>query len=623
MTFTPFKRLLPALLALVAAGASAEIVFPNNPSVVDAKRDFGARGDGVTDDTLALQRAIDASCGSGGFTRALYIPNGTYRVSNTLVVPIAVGPWIYGQSRDGVVIRLVDNADPSVLSVLRTHPRDSGGGSADWFMRNVRNLTVHTGNNPNVDGIRFFANNTGILKNVRVTGNGNIGINAGFSDQSGPNIVQDVLVDGMRLGIQMQWSWGGTISRATVRNCRETGVYVSANAIGIEDLVVEDTPQPLFVDYPNDWTWWGGVVALVNARLTSGAAVNGPAIFNRSVLYARNVTSSGYTKVIRSDTPSGDVNAPSVREFTSHAPGGLFGSASSSLWLPVKQEPAEVWENDPSKWLWADDYGITAGDGTDDTAGFQAAFDAAAAQGKTVVAIRGARNQDPNWYFINGEVRVKSPVRLVTGVGWGRIIGTGRIVIDRNSAPTVFFRHIDAFGGTPVTLENRGAGTLVAESCGVSILGTGTGDIFLTNCPANIELQNPRQSLWARQHNPEGASERGLNVNRGARLWALGIKSEGRGVRYRTEAGGATELFGMFNYSTSVVPNDPWPMFTVEDSLFSVAGLREISFGSTYEIKVRERQRGVTREAVGGGWIGWSLFTNLRRLPQADRTTID
>jgi hypothetical protein len=46
-------------------------------------RDFDARGDGATDDTAALQRAIDAAQSQG---RALVIPAGLYTVSSTLFV---------------------------------------------------------------------------------------------------------------------------------------------------------------------------------------------------------------------------------------------------------------------------------------------------------------------------------------------------------------------------------------------------------------------------------------------------------------------------------------------------------------------------------------------------------
>jgi hypothetical protein len=46
-------------------------------------RDFGARGDGASDDTAALQRAIDAAQSLG---RALAIPAGLYSISSTLFI---------------------------------------------------------------------------------------------------------------------------------------------------------------------------------------------------------------------------------------------------------------------------------------------------------------------------------------------------------------------------------------------------------------------------------------------------------------------------------------------------------------------------------------------------------
>ena len=51
--------------------------------VFDVKRDFGARGDGRTDDTAAVQRAIDAAREHGRGAIA-YLPTGSYVVSKTL-----------------------------------------------------------------------------------------------------------------------------------------------------------------------------------------------------------------------------------------------------------------------------------------------------------------------------------------------------------------------------------------------------------------------------------------------------------------------------------------------------------------------------------------------------------
>ena len=81
------------------ASAAPRIAFPNDPSVLDARRDFGAKGDGKTDDTAALQAAIEASSGGTAnrrLTSVLFIPNGTYRVTDTLVVKNGIGPGVYG-----------------------------------------------------------------------------------------------------------------------------------------------------------------------------------------------------------------------------------------------------------------------------------------------------------------------------------------------------------------------------------------------------------------------------------------------------------------------------------------------------------------------------------------------
>ena len=47
------------------------------PGMLDVKKDFGAKGDGITDDTEALQEALVSG-------KEIYIPAGTYRTTKTL-----------------------------------------------------------------------------------------------------------------------------------------------------------------------------------------------------------------------------------------------------------------------------------------------------------------------------------------------------------------------------------------------------------------------------------------------------------------------------------------------------------------------------------------------------------
>ncbi len=592
--------------------ASDRIVFPDDPSVIDVKKHCGAKGDGKADDTAALQKALDDSCGpKAGKTKVVYLPNGTYRLTGTLVVNkgktgSGLGAWVYGETRDGVVLKLDDKLT-GVKSVLLTHPTDEGKTSANWFFRNLRNFTIDVGDNPTTDGIRYMATNQGIIKNVTVRGNGNIGINAGFIGESGPNTIQDVTIQGFDVGVRSAWVYGQTLSRVTIKNCRTVGVYVVANVMAIEDLTVENTPQALFADYPNDWTWWSGVVAVVGGKFTTTKS-DQPAIRVKGHLFARDVTASGYKQVLAGEGKVPGVEGTKIDEYTSHPVTTAFADSTGKvLRLPIEKEPAVAWETDPKNWVCVDDYGAKPGDRDDDTAAVQKAFDAAAKAGKTVVYFRGVGGPDPNWYTLKGEVKVTGSVRVVLGLGFGRILG-GRFVIDDTSADHVHFRHLYSFGGPHVSYENRSKSkTLSLESGEGWVYGSGGGNCFLTDAPAAVVLSQGVK-CWARGLNPEGTKDDGLVRNEGGRLWVLGCKTEGKGKRYTTSAGGKTELYGCYEYTTDAVKDDDErAMFEVTDGSLSVAATREVCFtGKPFAVKLRET-RGADTKTLKKGQTDGSL----------------
>lgn len=65
-------------------------------------KDFGAVGDGVTDDTAAIQNAINAG-------HTIYIPAGTYRITSTLTAPS--GTWLQGDGAGVTELRGTSNVN--------------------------------------------------------------------------------------------------------------------------------------------------------------------------------------------------------------------------------------------------------------------------------------------------------------------------------------------------------------------------------------------------------------------------------------------------------------------------------------------------------------------------------
>jgi hypothetical protein len=133
----PRLLLLAALLVGVSSAAFAASVFatrPDDPGAVYlTARDFGARSDGTSDDSAAIQGALDkaAQTVSGGI---LFVPSGRYRVTRTIYVWRGVRVIGYGATRP--VFVLADHTPGFQkgigLMVMFSHgrpgamPRDSG-----------------------------------------------------------------------------------------------------------------------------------------------------------------------------------------------------------------------------------------------------------------------------------------------------------------------------------------------------------------------------------------------------------------------------------------------------------------------------------------------------------------
>ncbi|MDG4825202.1 glycosyl hydrolase family 28-related protein [Asanoa sp. WMMD1127] len=119
----------------VGAGAYGKSLAPDDAPTVDA-REVGATGDGETDDTEQLQKAIDAVREDGGL---VYLPPGTY-VTRKLTLYSRV--HLRGAGGDATTLRLAPGANSAILESHRFDEETAARSDGGITMFSVRDLAL-------------------------------------------------------------------------------------------------------------------------------------------------------------------------------------------------------------------------------------------------------------------------------------------------------------------------------------------------------------------------------------------------------------------------------------------------------------------------------------------------
>lgn len=138
------KKRMALLLALFILGSLCSVPAHAEGNVINVKN-YGAAGNGSTDDTAAVQAALSAA-GAGD---TLYFPNGTYPM--TQVIKLKDGMKVLGESKTGTVLKWTS------LGVSKNFIY--GGGSQD-NATNPRNMEI---GNLTVDGDNILSERSGAL----------------------------------------------------------------------------------------------------------------------------------------------------------------------------------------------------------------------------------------------------------------------------------------------------------------------------------------------------------------------------------------------------------------------------------------------------------------------------
>ena len=559
--------------------AASQMQFPDG--FMTSVKTYGAVGDGVTDDTAAIQRALadgrsSATADYFGRPKALFFPAGTYLVRDTL-------RWngccvtIQGSGPATSTIRLAPGSsgfgDPAHPKPLLLTP--AGNMS---FHQNIWDIAFSVGaGNPGATALSYISNNVGSIHDVSVRsedGTGHAGLDL-TRQYAGPLMVRDLAVQGFDVGVDIaNGEYGSTFEGLTVAQQSIAGVRNSNHPLFLRAFESTNTVPAL--------TNIGGFVVLLDATLNGGSASNSGLVTN-STMYARNVTSSGY-KSTSLNTLGGASSATdgSVKELLAGTPLTLTGVLKpASLNLPIAETPSYVstslpdWAPFKPRW-----YG--------DTAGLQALLNSGA---HTIYFPFGA-------YFAYNEVTVTVPDTVNRIVGFSSVINGGGGL---NGGGIRFV--VSGKSSTPLVLEQFGYGPKVTHtgSRAVAIKDTqlkdyqtapGAGSIFFEDVGMGTFTLQKGQRMWARQLDDEAGATRITNA--GGSAWIMGLKTERAGTVIDTQAGGYTELLGALIYPAGNVPSTD-VAFRSTDAKVSYMYTEQVYCAACgYATQILETRSGVT-----------------------------
>lgn len=562
------------------------------------KPPFEAKGDGVTDDTQALIAAYDMVADAirephwqqNSSSYIIYLPKGTYLVSNTIihslprVAKYAGRGWggvtrvrIVGQSRDETVIRLKDRCpgfeagqNKRVLSFQYEPGTNVPGENL------CCNLTVNTGRgNPGAVGIMFHGANLSEIGNVTIEsedGAGAVGLDFALFSMQGH--CRDITVSGFDFGVRVvpYAECNPTLEYVTLTGQSKAGIRVEDGSPCIRKLWSRNSVPALHMIKTKQPS---AQVVLIDSRLEGGVPAQAAIRVDtpRAQLFARNVDVQGYATSIRRDGQ--DVVQGKISEYVSGPVLTLFeGQPGKSLALPIEDAPLVPREQNLAQWANAD----------------------SATSGTTEQKIQSALDSNRSSVYFPGnnytfqQVTVPATVQHIDFL-FARLRG-GTILVDEPSDIPLWIDN--CMGRARVILE--APRTLVMRNCRqltYDVRHKQPNKVFLETCvdvSGSPTACRPGIRVWARSINNEHKKTSNFKVY-GGTMWVLGYKTEGHQPSFEVRDGGWCEVLG--GYRNETTPDEGLPTVINRNSNVSYVGYSSMS--RVYEQAIHETRNGQTR----------------------------
>lgn len=355
---------------------------------------YFAKGDGVTDDTEAIQRAIAENIDKlRGGARTLYFPAGIYLISQPLEWKNEKGKWRHslvfqGAGRGKTIFRLADNS-PAYQSAESPKPviatggppfvgrKNLGGGGNQSFNNHLYDFTVDTGSgNPGAIGVDYTASNIGSIMRLDIlSGDGQGFAGLVLNRHIGPACGRLLRIEGFDYGIYNgpKGNRTGTsvdlsvpLEHIQIKNPRKAGIF-HTGTMALRDLEIT-AEVPAIINETKST-----VLVVDRARLISPSSSEA-AIMTTGPVFLRDVEVQGYVAAI-ADIAGAPLYEGDIVEYAyPDAFDPTADTAGESLRLEVPAAPYVAYPA-PDKWTLATDLGAFPDDTKDDSVILQQAID--------------------------------------------------------------------------------------------------------------------------------------------------------------------------------------------------------------------------------------------------------
>ncbi|RDB22377.1 Glucan 1,3-beta-glucosidase [Hypsizygus marmoreus] len=455
-------------------GTAAFNPSPNNYQVFRNVKDFGAKGDGVTDDTSAINAAISSggrcgggSCHSTTVTPAIvFFPKGTYLVSAPIVALYYT--QLIGDAK--IPPTLLASANFDGIAVIDANPYIPGGGGAQYytnqnnFLRSVRNFVIDvrrvapersqgtgihwqvaqatslmnivfqlsTAANTAHQGI-WMENGSGGFMGDLIFNGGKFGMWVGNQQFT----VRNITVNNAQTAVYSLWNWGWTFQSININNCQvgfdlsTGGLTEASQTVGAEaiiDAVVVNTPIFVRTSTISNGRL-GGSLVLNNAKLTNVpvavGVVGGAVVLNGGTT---TIASWGQGNVFKGTSPAATFTQGNINN--ANKPSVLLDSSGKIFEKAHPQYAAYA----VSQFVSVKDNGAKGDGRTDDTAALKAIF--AKYAGCKIIFF------DAGTYIVTSTLTIPAGTQIV-GEAWSVIAGSGS-AFQNAASPQVVVRVGDA-----------------------------------------------------------------------------------------------------------------------------------------------------------------------------------